>query len=124
MGLKKASFNFTDRNGYDKTIVIVVSAVVFDYENQSVEVIFKGWKDQAARDAGLEPQMIAQRLAIAPDDRAAHDMVSAVSDAIWARAVDAPVIEDFSTVVNGRVVGVRRTLNELGAVIEEVNFKG
>jgi hypothetical protein len=118
MALKKAIVTFTNQFGESVTRNLPIRSVVFDYSEGFVEIIFAAYASVAARERGAIPEYIRQRISFDQTSQAEMGLVLAVSDALWTKIVDAPLITDYSeTDRAGRQKATVKSLTELGAEI-------
>lgn len=121
MGLKKAVVTFTKRNGETVSREVSIKDVVFRYGKREIETIYEVYPDGAAQAKGGIPALFSQTVPMDLTNPEDITMLFSVSDRLWQINADAPLIEDFTELDgNGKMVRQMKTLNELGAVIMDV----
>lgn len=118
MSLKKAIVSFTDKHGDRVTRELSIRAVVFDFANSILQVMFWGWPSVEAREAGAEPFQVQQNIAIDMTDPQDGGLIGNLSEAIWDKIVVNPLIPDYSEKDDdGKMVKKDKTLQDLNAEI-------
>lgn len=121
MALKKATnVLFTDSDGFEKTYELLVKAVNFDYQAATIEIVYQGQFSDEATASGIPPRGFRQVFTVDVGDANILTLLLSVSNKLWEMNLDKPFVMDFSEIQNNRVSPKLRTLNELGAVVEDV----
>lgn len=122
MSLKKAIATFTRPNGETITRQFSIKTVVFDYETASVEIVYVIFPSEEARERGAQPEFYSQKIPIDLTNQNDLTMILSVSAALWDKAVDVPVVTDFSELdENGKMKGINKSFNDLNAEIVDVD---
>lgn len=119
MALKTAQFTYTDAQGFEKTVVLYVHSVVAHYRLGYTETIYEIFRDDDARGEGIEPVFISHRVPIDFSDAGEMSLILETSERLWNKNRTVPLILDYSDLVEGKRVGVLKSLNELGADISD-----
>ena len=122
-GLKRASVTFTDSDDYQKQLDLAVSEVRFNFKDGYIETVYDGRKSAESEAKGVPGRMLIQRIEIDYADSEIVELILSNSGKLWEVNRAKPLILDFSeTDANGKVLPVKKSLDELDAEVYDVDF--
>jgi hypothetical protein len=128
MSLKKAIVQFTKPTGEAVTRVKHVKKVVIHYDELTpdfqlpIETIYEDYASEEAQAKGAIPEISSQKVTADLTVQENRESLETGSDLIWNLNRQTASIMDYSeTDGDGKMFGTMKSLDDLGAVIEEVN---